>query len=317
MTECVLSVAMPNYNHGRYLAEAVLGIATQSRPPDEFIVLDDASTDDSVEILRPFLERFPFMRLIRLDRNQGVLAAIERLSAEARGRYLFLPAADDVRMPGFFERAMALAEEYPQAALVCGGVSLIDEAGRHLGYFGVQKWNEPLYADPRRFLEEYLMVESPSHSLSAATIYRRDAFLELGGLRPELGSWSDSFVIRALGLKYGICYVPMEAVRVRMLPQSFSHQTMSEPKKLLDIIARAERLMLSDEFRDIFPPAYARHWARSYRYRTVRDFFLGPEPSSGPRPSFFLRNLRRLPKLLPALRLWFYRGQLVTPGERR
>ncbi len=317
MSECTLSVAMPNYNHGRFLAEAVLGIATQSRPPDEFIVLDDASTDNSVEILLPFLERFPFMRLIRLERNQGVLAAIERLVAECRGRYVFLPAADDVRLPGFFERAMALAERYPQAGLICGGVSLIDEAGRNFGYFGVRKWNEPLYADPKRFLEEYLMAEAPSHSLSAATIYRRDAFLEVGGLRPELGSWSDTFAIRAIGLKHGVGYLPMEAVRVRMMAESFSHQTVAEPKKVLDIIARAERLMLSDEFRGIFPAAYVRRWARSYRYRVVRDFFLGADPPGVPRPSFLVRNFRRLPRLLPTLRLWFYRGQGTTGSTDR
>ncbi len=308
MSGCTLSAVMPNYNHGRYLAEAVAGIATQSRPPDELIVLDDASTDDSVRVIEPLVDRFPFMRLIRLERNGGVLAAIERLLAEARGDYVFFAAADDVRMPGFFERAMAMAQQYPQAGLVCGGVSLIDEADRHLGYFGVRRWNEPLYADPRRFLEEYLLSEVPSHSLSSASIYRRDALLEVGGYRPELGSWADSFAVRAIGLKRGICYVPMEAVRVRMLARSFSHQTATQPRRLLDIIARAERLMQSEEFRDVFPAHYVCHWTRSYRYRTVRDFFLGPEPAGGRRPSFLVRNFRRLPRLLPALALWLYRG---------
>jgi len=130
----------------------------------------------------------------------------------------------------------------------------------------------------------------------------------VGGYRPELGSWADSFAVRAIGLKHGICYVPMEAVRARMLVHSLSHQTVSQPRRLLDIIARAERLMESEEFRDVFPAGYARRWARSYRYRTVRDFFLGPEPAGGRRPSFLARNFRRLPRLLPALALWFYRG---------
>lgn len=308
MKPCSLSVVMPNYNHARYLAEAIVGIAAQSRPPDEFVVLDDASTDESVRVVEPFLDRFPFMRLIRLERNGGVLAAIERLLAEARGEYIFFAAADDVRMPGFFEQAMAIAQQHPQAGLVCGGVSLIDEDGHHLGYFGVSKWTEPLYADPHRFLEEYLLAEVPSHSLSCATIYRREAFDAVGGYRPELGSWADSFAVRAIGLKHGICYVPMEAVRARMLVQSFSYQAVAEPRRLLDIIARAERLMQSEEFRDVFPAGYARRWARSYRYRTVRDFFLGPEPAEGPRPSFRVRNIRRLPRLLPALTMWFYRG---------
>jgi len=205
---------------------------------------------------------------------------------------------------------MEMAKRYPQAGLICAGVSLMDEADRHLGYFGVRKWTEPLYADPQRFLEDYLLSEVPSHTLSCATIYRRDAFMEVGAYREELGSWADSFANRAIGLKYGVAYVPMEAARVRMLSQSFSHQTTSQPRRLLDIIARAERLMRSEEFRGVFPDDYVRQWARDYRYRTVRDFFLGPEPAHGPRPSFLMRNFRRLPRLLPALGLWFYRGTM-------
>lgn len=79
MNRRTLSAVMPNYNHGRYLAEAIKGIAEQSRPPDEFLILDDASTDNSVQVIQPFLQRFPFLRLIRLDCNGGVLAAVERL----------------------------------------------------------------------------------------------------------------------------------------------------------------------------------------------------------------------------------------------
>ena len=99
MSGPTLSVVMPNYNHSRYLAEAILGIATQSRPPDEFVVLDDASTDDSVRVIESFLDRFSFLRLIRLERNVGVLAAIRRLQAEVHGDYLFCAAAEMI-IPG-------------------------------------------------------------------------------------------------------------------------------------------------------------------------------------------------------------------------
>jgi len=310
MSGYTLSAVMPNYNHGRYLAEAILGIAAQSRPPDEFLILDDASTDDSVRVIESFLGRFPFIRLIRHKRNRGVIAAVERLLAEARGDYFFSAAADDIRMPGFFERAMAMAEQHPQAGLICGSVSLIDEADRHLGLFGARQWSEPLYADPQRFLQEYLMREVPSHSLSSGTIYRTDALREVGGHRPELGSWTDTFALRAIGLRYGICYLACEVARVRMLAASYSNQTVAQPRKLLDIIARAEYLMKSPEFCDRFPADYVRHWSRSYRYRVVRDFFLGQEPAGARRPPFLIRNIRRLPRLLPALRLWWYRGDV-------
>jgi glycosyltransferase involved in cell wall biosynthesis len=292
---------MPNYNHARYLADAIVGIAAQSRPPDEFLILDDGSTDDSLEVIAPCLARFPFLRLIRHERNCGVIAAHERLFAEARGDLLFAAAADDVRLPGFFARALTMAEQFPQAGLVCGAVGMIDEAGRRLGRIDVRRWREPLYADPPRFLQEYLMVELPAHSLCSGTIYRRDALHEAGGYRPDLGSWSDTFAFRAIGLKYGVCYLADEVVQFRKLAGSFSQQSVAQPRKLLEIIARAESWMRSAEFRERFPEDYVRRWRSACRRQVLWDYVLGPDSGTLPRRSFWGRNLRRLPRACRAL----------------
>lgn len=304
-----LSVLMPNYNHGRYLAEAITGIATQSRPPDEFLILDDASTDNSLEIVAPFLARFPFLRLIRHDRNQGVIAASQRLFAEARGDYVFAVAADDIRLPGFFEQAMAMVERFPQAGLVFGMLRRIDQEGRHLELAGALRWREALYADPPRFLREYLLVQPPFQAPCAATIYRRDAIQEVGGYRAALGSWADMFAFRAVGLKYGVCYVPVEAVQFRVLAGSFSQTCNAQPRKVLDQIARATAFMKSPDLRDRFPADYARQWRRAMRWRVIWDYFLGPEAPGQPRPSFLVRNLRRLPRVPATLFLCLYRGR--------
>lgn len=314
MAPPTLSVLMPNYNHARFLDEAILGIAEQSRPPDEFLVLDDASTDNSVEKIQRYLPRFPFLRLIRHETNQGVVAASQRLFAEARGDYVFAAAADDIRLPGFFEQAMSMAERFPQAGLVFGMVRMVDEADRHVVTGAASQWHEPLYASPARFLREYLDVERPSQSACAGTIYRRDAIDEVGGYRRELGSWSDSFAFRAIGLKYGVAYVPREVVTARLLSGSFSHQSSNHPRKMLDLIARAEQMMTSPEFRDRFPKEHVRQWRRRFRWQVIRDYFLGPESGSRPRPSFLLRNVRRLPRVPSTLAMFFYRGS-VPKGE--
>lgn len=301
-----LSVVMANYNHGRYLAEAILGIATQSRPPDEFLILDDASTDDSLRIIESFARRFPRIRLLRHERNLGVIAAYQRLFAEARGDYVFAPAVDDIRLPGFLELAMGMAERHPQAGLVFGVHRRVDEQGRHLQLAESQRWKEPLYADPRRFLREYLEVELPSHSPAPATIYRRDALLEVGGYPDGLGSWADTFAFRAIGLKYGVCYFPVEVVHCRVLAGSFSQQIHAQPRKMLRQVARATAFMRSPAFRERFPADYVRRWRRAMRWRVIWDYFLGPEPAEGPRPPFLVRNVRRLPRVLPALLLCLY-----------
>ena len=193
MSAPTLSVIMPNYNHGRYLAEAITGIATQSRLPDEFLILDDGSTDDSLQVVVPFVDRFRFIRVIRHERNLGVIVAHQRLFAEAQGDYVLAAAADDIRLPGFFERAMQMVDRFPEAGLVFGMVRMIDEEGGHLLMGEASRWREPLYADPQRFLHEYLLVERPSQSPCSGTIYRRSAIQEVGGYRAELGSWADTF----------------------------------------------------------------------------------------------------------------------------
>lgn len=311
-----LSVIMPNYNHARYLSDAILGIATQSRPPDEFLILDDASTDNSLEIISSHLTAFPFLRLIRHPWNRGVIAAHERLFAEARGDLLFAAAADDVRLPGFFARAVTMAEQFPQAGLICGAVGMIDEHGRRLGTIGIRRWQEPLYADPQRFLREYLMVELPAHSLCSGTIYRRDALLEAGGYRPDLGSWSDTFAFRAIGLKYGLCYLADEVVQFRRLSGSFSQQSTAQPRRRLDVVARAAYWMRSAEFRERFPEDYIRRWQRACRRQVLWDYVLGSGSEAWPRPSFWARNVRRLPRGVHALWLLLtYGGHGDWPGR--
>lgn len=307
-----LSVVMPNYNHARYLADAIEGIALQSRPPDEFLILDDASADDSLHVIEPYVERFPFVRFIRNERNEGVIAAHQRLFQEASGDYVFAGAADDVRLPGFLESAMNLAERFPEAGLVFGDIRMVDEQGTALGTIGASRWKEPLFAEPERFLREYLLTERPSHSNCGATVYRRDALMEVGAYRRELGAWCDTFAFRAIGLRYGVCYLPEEVVLFRRLTGSFSQQSDADPRKMLDIVARSEYLMKSSEFRDRFPADYVRHWRKAHRWQIIRDFFLGSGPPGRARPSFPIRNIRRLPRVFQTLALSCYPGDLSS-----
>ena len=83
-----LSVVVPNYNHARYLESALRAHLEQTRPPLEVIVVDDASTDDSVAIVERLARDHPRLRLIRLAKNGGVNAAINRGLREARGDYV-------------------------------------------------------------------------------------------------------------------------------------------------------------------------------------------------------------------------------------
>jgi len=304
-----LSVVMPNYNHGRFLPRAIEGILNQTRPPDEFLILDDASTDNSVEIIESYARDCPLIRFLRNEQNAGVIAAHEKLYNLAAGDYLYSAAADDERCPTFFASALRMAAEHPQAGLIFGQMVIVDEAGIERGVIKPSRWDEPLYASPERFLDEYLNVEPPMHAASAATLFRRKAFKEVGWCRSELGSFADTLATRAIALKYGACYVPERFCIWHRSSDSFSGQTARDGRRSLDMIACAERLMRSAEFSDRFPPDYVARWKRQQRRQILWNYFLGDDPPGATRLPFLVRNFKRIPRLGEVFRLLFYRGE--------
>jgi len=91
-TEATVSVIIPNYNRVELIGETLNTILNQTRPPEEVIVVDDGSTDDSVALIRTFAPR---IRLIT-QMNAGPAAARNRGFAEARGRYIQFFDSDDL-----------------------------------------------------------------------------------------------------------------------------------------------------------------------------------------------------------------------------
>ena len=258
-----LTACIPNYNHSQYLPEALDAVLAQSRPPDEFLVLDDASTDNSVEIIESYAARCPYLRLVRNERNLGVVRSLDRLLRMAQGDYVYFGAADDYVLPGFFEKTLGLAEQYPAAGIIFGQIALrshTDAEGDEVEIRGVRRWQEPLFASPEIFLRDYLEAEPTHHSLTHATLYRRELFLEEGGFRPELGHLCDTFALRAIALRYGACYLPEPCATWRVTPRSYAASEGHDPEVMLGIIASLYALMRSPEYADRFPASYALRW---------------------------------------------------------
>lgn len=262
---------MCNYNHGRYLAQAVEAIVNQSRPPDEFIILDDGSSDDSVRIIKSYAIRYPYIHFLQNECNRGVLASVQKAYAAQHCDYVYWGAADDYVLPDFFEKAMAMADRYPQAGVIFGNFIAVNDKGSTLGSIRPSLLEEACFVRPQQFLENYLEIERPDHSLSGATIYRRECLQDVGGFRPELGSWCDTFAINAIALKHGACYVPEVFMCWRVLPGSLSTSTATQPKRLLDIVARASYLMRSAGFQRVFPQDFVESWECRYRKLIIEE----------------------------------------------
>src|SRR5262249_53067632 len=143
-----LSVVMPNYNHARFISMALTAILEQSRRPLEVIVVDDGSSDNSIEVIESFVQRDPIVRLIRHERNQALMAAVATGVEAARRDYLFIRRADDFILPGFFEEALRLLEAHPQAGLAFAYGSQFDGSTGKVHVNPSTISSEPSYLTP-------------------------------------------------------------------------------------------------------------------------------------------------------------------------
>src|ERR1700687_3957242 len=89
-----LSVVLPNYNHASLIGRAVGAMRAGNRLPDEIIIIDDASTDQSLRVIEELAAGWSIIRTLANTENQGAIAALSRGLQESRGKYIYFAAAD-------------------------------------------------------------------------------------------------------------------------------------------------------------------------------------------------------------------------------
>jgi glycosyltransferase involved in cell wall biosynthesis len=113
-----VSVVMTVFNAEAYVAEAVESVLGQSRPPDEFIIVDDGSTDGT----RGVLDRYPGKIICLSQSNRGQTVAVNRAIAIARGEALAFQDADDIWCEKKLERQLAALQANVQIDAIFGWV---------------------------------------------------------------------------------------------------------------------------------------------------------------------------------------------------
>jgi glycosyltransferase involved in cell wall biosynthesis len=130
MNKLRLSVAMCTYNGARFLPEQLESIAVQMRLPDELVVCDDRSGDESIGIVKNFAKNAPFpVRLEINEKNLGSIKNFEKGIGLCRGEIIALADQDDVWKPQKLAALESVLEEHPEAGYVFSDAELINERG--------------------------------------------------------------------------------------------------------------------------------------------------------------------------------------------
>lgn len=128
----LVSIVVPVFNACRYLEETVRSVQSQSYSDWELLLVDDCSTDGSVELIQRLAASDGRIRCIRQAANGGAARARNRGVSEAGGRYIAFLDADDLWKPQKLERELEFMEK-TSAAFVFSGYEFADEEGRGTG----------------------------------------------------------------------------------------------------------------------------------------------------------------------------------------
>ena len=132
-----ISVVMPVYNGSKYLAEAIESILEQSFSDFEFLIINDASTDYSSEIVDKYQKQDERIIFLQNSTNRGGYFARNLGVAAASGEYITVMDQDDVAMPDRFEKQIDYLDSHPGIDVLGGQITILNEdnqAGRPIRY---------------------------------------------------------------------------------------------------------------------------------------------------------------------------------------
>jgi len=126
-----VSIVTPSYNQGRFLKRTIDSVLRQSYPNIQYVVIDGGSTDESIEVLRSYRDRFCWVS----EPDRGQTNAINKGLARAKGEILAYLNSDDILAPRAIERVVQYLQKNPECDMVYGEADYIDEQDRIIGSY--------------------------------------------------------------------------------------------------------------------------------------------------------------------------------------
>ncbi len=209
-----LTVGIPTYNRSGLLREAIESVLAQDFTSFRVIVSDNASDDDTPEVVRSFAdERIDYSRT---ERNIGNIPNYNRLVSLAETEMLVLLPDDDVLKPGHLAAAADALERFPTAGLAHSACDVLDARSRAVGSMApLPTRGATVRLEPgERALERMMVSDWPICFSSVA--YRTRAIIGAGGFRPNEEPFGDLQLWMRIAIDWDFVYLakPLAGFRV-------------------------------------------------------------------------------------------------------
>jgi glycosyltransferase involved in cell wall biosynthesis len=210
----LISILIPVYNSARFVAAALDSALAQTYERFEVVIVDDASTDGSLEILQPYAQRDARVRLFTHARNLGLPSTRNEAVQEARGEFIANLDSDDTAAPDRLALQLRYLQAHPECIVLGGQATFVDEDGDPVGVSEQKLSHEEIEAE--------LFDGRGLALLQTTSMMRRADVLTVGGYRQGLRTCEEHDLFLRLGEHGRLANLPDVLGAMRKHPGSFT-----------------------------------------------------------------------------------------------
>jgi len=205
-----VTVLMPAYNAGNYIAEAIASVLKQSFTDFELLIVNDGSTDNTLKIINSFSD--PRIIVIHQE-NKGIVSALNNGLQHARAAYIARFDADDICYPDRLKIQYNFITAHPEYHIIGSAADYIDAEGNYI-----------FTQHPGAHLYEEIQDLHPSVCpfIHPCVFYRKDAIVNNGGYNEHAYTFEDHFLWATILKKEKACNLSQPLIRYRLNPESIT-----------------------------------------------------------------------------------------------
>lgn len=302
VTQPLVSVICLCYNHERFISEALDSVLAQTYPDLEIIIMDDCSTDNSVAIIREYLQKYPQLTFLSTGTNQGNTKAFNIAWRASKGAYIIDFATDDVLLPERVAQQVAAFERLDETyGVVYSDAEYINDEGQHVRFHCQRnRAGEVISFAPSGDIFHHLLGR---YFICPPTMMmKRRVFEDLQGYDETLAYEDFDFWLRS-SRRYKYFFLDAITTKRRLHASSLSHQLYKPgDKQLASTVAvceKAAELVQNAEERSALTRRLqyeARHAYLTGHYQQAEQFLNLLRQHAGLRPVYqtlhFLNKLK-------------------------
>lgn len=211
-----MTVIMPTFNVDKFIARAIESMLSQTFKDFELIIIDDASTDGTLEIARSYAKKDSRIKIVVNEKNLQVATTLNKGIKIAKSQIIARMDPDDISFPERLEKQFTFMKKHPNIAIVGTNILIINELGELI--------SKREYPDKSNKLKKLMFKYSPfAHP---TVMFRKKIFQEFGGYSVSMVPCEDIDLWFKIGSKYEISNIQEYLLKYTLIKTSNSHNDL-------------------------------------------------------------------------------------------